>query len=93
MRLSVGNVIRPGATGAIVTIIIAIFEILGQILPYMNGQSFLFDTRGRFDTIFNEARLQIIILQVAIIGIIAIGVIGPVHMARSAITRFRLGHR
>jgi len=55
-------------------IIIAIFEILGQILPYMNGQSFLFDTRGRFDTIFNEARLQIIILQVAIIGIIAIGV-------------------
>ena len=33
-------------------IIIVIFEILGQILPYMNGQSFLFDTRGRFDTIF-----------------------------------------
>ncbi|MEM8540106.1 MAG: ABC transporter permease [Pseudomonadota bacterium] len=55
-------------------IIIAIFEILGQVLPYMNGQSFLFDTRGRFDTIFNEARLQIIILQVAIIGIIALGV-------------------
>jgi len=55
-------------------IIVVIFEILGQILPYMNGQSFLFDTRGRFDTIFNEARLQIIILQVAIIGIIALGV-------------------
>lgn len=55
-------------------IIIVIFEILGQVLPYMNGQSFLFDTRGRFDTIFNEARLQIIILQVAIIGIIALGV-------------------
>ncbi len=55
-------------------IIIVIFEILGQILPYMNGQSFLFDTRGRFDSIFNEARLQIIILQVAIIGIIALGV-------------------
>ena len=55
-------------------IIIVIFEILGQILPYMNGQSFLFDTRDRFDTIFNEARLQIIILQVAIIGIIALGV-------------------
>jgi len=55
-------------------IIIVIFEILGQVLPYMNDQSFLFDTRGRFDTIFNEARLQIIILQVAIIGIIAIGV-------------------
>ena len=55
-------------------IIIVIFEILGQILPYMNDQSFLFDSRGRFDSIFNEARLKIIILQVAIIGIIAIGV-------------------
>lgn len=55
-------------------LIIAIFEALGQLLPYMNNQSFLFDTRGRFDTIFNEARLQIIILQVAIIGIIALGV-------------------
>ncbi len=55
-------------------IIIAIFEALGQILPYMNGQSFLFDTQDRFGTIFNEARLQIIILQVAIIGIIALGV-------------------
>jgi inositol transport system permease protein len=55
-------------------IIVVIFEVLGQILPYMNNQSFLFDTRGRFDTIFNEARLQIIILQVAIIGIIALGV-------------------
>ncbi len=40
----------------------------------MRGQSFLFDTRDRFDSIFNEARLQIIILQVAIIGIIALGV-------------------
>jgi inositol transport system permease protein len=55
-------------------IIIVIFEILGQVLPSLNGQSFLFDTQGRFDTIINEARLQIIILQVAIIGIIALGV-------------------
>ena len=55
-------------------IIIAVFEIIGQVAPYMKGQSFLFDTNGRFDTIFNEARLQIIILQVAIIGIIALGV-------------------
>ena len=55
-------------------IIIFVFEILGQVLPYMNDQSFLFDTRGRFDSIFNEARLKIIILQVAIIGIIALGV-------------------
>ena len=55
-------------------IIIAIFEIIGQTFPYMRGQSFLFDTQDRFDSIFNEARLQIIILQVAIIGIIALGV-------------------
>ena len=55
-------------------LIIAIFEALGQLLPYLNNQSFLFDSRGRFDTIFNEARIQIIILQVSIIGIIAIGV-------------------
>ena len=54
--------------------IIAVFEILGQTLPYMNGQSLLFDTNDRFDSIFNEARLRIIILQVAIIGIIALGV-------------------
>ncbi|MDG2403890.1 MAG: ABC transporter permease, partial [Paracoccaceae bacterium] len=55
-------------------IIIVIFELLGQIMPYMKGQSFLFDTKDRFDSIFNEARLKIIILQVAIIGIIALGV-------------------
>ena len=55
-------------------LIIGIFEALGQLLPYMNNQSLLFDTQGRFDSIFNEARVQIIILQVAIIGIIALGV-------------------
>lgn len=55
-------------------IIVAVFEAIGQTMPYMNGQSFLFDTRDRFDSIFNEARLRIIILQVAIIGIIALGV-------------------
>ncbi|MDO6590164.1 ABC transporter permease [Loktanella sp. D2R18] len=56
--------------GAFVLIIV-IFEVLGAI--YMQ-QSLLFDTRDRFDSIFNEARLRIIIIQVAIIGIIAIGV-------------------
>ena len=59
--------------GALILIII-IFEVLGQVLPYMNGQSLLFDTRDRFDSIFNEQRLRIIIVQVAIIGIIALGV-------------------
>ena len=41
-------------------IIIVIFELIGQLAPYMRGQSFLFDTRDRFDSIFNEARLKII---------------------------------
>ena len=59
--------------GALILIVI-IFEVLGQVLPYMNGQSLLFDTRDRFDSIFNEQRLRIIIVQVAIIGIIALGV-------------------
>ena len=51
-------------------LIVGIFEALGALLM---GQSFLFDSAGRFDSIFNEARLKIIILQVAIVGIIAIG--------------------
>ncbi len=54
--------------------IIAVFEILGQALPYMNGQSLLFDfNTARDGTILNMVRLKIIILQVSIIGIIAIG--------------------
>lgn len=54
--------------------IIAIFELLGQVLPYMNGQSLLFDfNTARDGTILNMFRLKIIILQVSIIGIIAIG--------------------
>jgi len=43
--------------GALILIIV-IFEVLGQVLPYMNGQSLLFDTRDRFDSIFNEQRLR-----------------------------------
>lgn len=54
--------------------IIVIFEILGQVLPYMNGQSLLFDMDSARDgSILNMARLKIIILQVSIVGIIAIG--------------------
>ncbi|MFA3919232.1 ABC transporter permease [Ruegeria hyattellae] len=56
-------------------IIILIFEALGQLLPYMRGQSMLFDfNTNRDGTILNIARIKIIILQVAIIGIIALGV-------------------
>jgi inositol transport system permease protein len=47
-----------------------IFEILNRI----NGGSFLFNTREGVDTLFNEQRINIILLQVAITGIIAIGV-------------------
>jgi inositol transport system permease protein len=56
-------------------LIILTFEALGQILPYMKGQSMLFDfNMNRDGTILNVARIQIIILQVSIIGIIALGV-------------------
>lgn len=56
-------------------LIVAVFEALGQLLPYMNGQSMLFDFNTRRDgTILNIARIKIIILQVSIIGIIALGV-------------------
>lgn len=59
---------------ALILIILA-FEALGQLLPYMKGQSMLFDFNTRRDgTILNMARIKIIILQVSIIGIIALGV-------------------
>jgi inositol transport system permease protein len=51
--------------------IVALFEVLGRVFI---GDSFLFNTRDKVDTLFNEPRLKIIILQVAIIGIIALGV-------------------
>jgi len=56
---------------AALILMILIFEALGALII---GQSFLFDSRDRFDSIFNEQRLKIIILQVSIIGIIALGV-------------------
>ncbi len=52
-------------------LIVVIFEALGRFLI---GDSFLFNTRDNIDTLFNQQRLQIIILQVSIVGIIAIGV-------------------
>jgi len=56
---------------AALILIVLVFEGLGA---WLMGQSFLFDSMDRFDSIFNEQRLKIIILQVSIIGIIAIGV-------------------
>jgi inositol transport system permease protein len=55
---------------ALVVIVVA-FELLGHLLV---GDSFLFNTRDNVDSIFNQQRLEIIILQVSIVGIIAIGV-------------------
>jgi inositol transport system permease protein len=52
-------------------LIVAVFEILGRVIL---GESFLLNSRADVDTLFNEQRLQIIILQVSIVGIIAIGV-------------------
>lgn len=50
--------------------ITVVFELLNR----WNGNSFLFNTRDNLDTLFNEQRINIILLQVAITGIIAIGV-------------------
>ena len=51
-------------------IIVAIFELLNRL----NGGSFLFNTRANVAALFNEQRINIMLLQVAITGIIAIGV-------------------
>jgi inositol transport system permease protein len=55
---------------ALVAIVVA-FELLGRVFI---GDSFLFNTRDNVDAIFNQQRLEIIILQVSIVGIIAVGV-------------------
>ena len=52
-------------------LIVAAFEILGRLII---GDSFILNSRADATTFFNEQRLQIIILQVSIVGIIAIGV-------------------
>ena len=66
------RILPPEAGVAIaLVLIVVVFELLGRLL--MND-SFLFNTRDNIDGLFNVARLQIIILQVSIIGIIALGV-------------------
>jgi Branched-chain amino acid transport system / permease component len=52
-------------------LIVVIFEALGRLFL---GESFLLNSQANATTLFNEQRLQIIILQVSIIGIIALGV-------------------
>ncbi|MBZ9801104.1 ABC transporter permease [Mesorhizobium sp. ES1-6] len=52
-------------------LIVVVFEALGWLIY---RDSFLFNTRPNASSIFNTARLSVIILQVSIVGIIAIGV-------------------
>jgi inositol transport system permease protein len=52
-------------------VITAAFELIGRVFM---GDSFLFNTRDNVDAILNWPRLNIIILQVSIVGIIALGV-------------------
>ncbi|MFD1797841.1 ABC transporter permease [Paracoccus aurantiacus] len=63
----------PAEAGVAIALvlIVVVFELLGRVLMH---DSFLFNTRENVPGIFNQARLQIIILQVSIIGIIALGV-------------------
>lgn len=55
---------------ALILIVVA-FEAIGRLFL---GDSFLFNTRDNVDAILNWPRLNIIILQVSIVGIIAVGV-------------------
>ena len=56
---------------AALAIIILIFEVLGWILL---KDSFLFNTRADVNTLFNNQRLSAIFVQLAVQGIIAVGV-------------------
>jgi inositol transport system permease protein len=51
-------------------LIVIVFEVLNRL----NGTSFLFNINDKVDLLFNKQRLDIMILQVAIIGIISLGV-------------------
>jgi inositol transport system permease protein len=51
-------------------IITAIFELLNRL----NGGSFLFNMRPNVPQFFNEQRINVMLLQVAITGVIALGV-------------------
>ncbi|MCF1707957.1 ABC transporter permease [Tabrizicola sp. J26] len=73
LKYDPGKKARPQELNVLVAlvVIVAAFEILGRLLM---GDSFLFNTRDNIDTLFNQQRLSIIILQVSIVGVIAIGV-------------------
>ncbi len=50
-------------------LIVLVFEVLNRL----NGSSFLFNMRDNVDTLFNQDRLKIMLLQISITGIIALG--------------------
>ncbi|MBK6465615.1 MAG: ABC transporter permease [Paracoccaceae bacterium] len=64
---------RPPELNVFIALVLLVvtFEVLGWLLY---RDSFLFNTRDNVDSFFNWARINIIILQVAIVGIIALGV-------------------
>jgi inositol transport system permease protein len=62
----------PPEAGVFLALILItlVFEVLNRL----NGTSFLFNMRDNVDAIFNQQRIDIMILQVAIVGIISLGV-------------------
>ena len=64
---------RPPELNVLLALVLitAAFELIGRVFL---GDSFLLNTRDNVDAIFNWQRLNIIILQVSIVGIIALGV-------------------
>lgn len=63
----------PGEVNVLIAlaIMVAIFEVLGWLLLH---DSFLFNTRADVHTLFNNQRLAAIFVQLAVQGIIAVGV-------------------
>src|SRR5436190_145695 len=62
----------PPEAGVFVALIV--ITIIFEGLNRLNGSSFLFNVNDKLDLLFNKQRLDIMILQVAIIGIISLGV-------------------
>lgn len=67
-----GKRLWPPEIGVLLALIAitVVFELLNRA----NGGSFLFNTRMNVPGLFNQARLDIMILQVSVTGIIALGV-------------------
>lgn len=63
---------RPPELNVLVALVVitVIFEVLNRI----NGTSFLFNLRDNVPGLFNQQRIDIMLLQVSITGIIALGV-------------------